>query len=159
VCATASPGGCIIAEVIGLVASGISIVQIAGQAAGSIIKIKGFWDQVKAAPDDINHLLREVDSFSLILQHIRDDLTRNVLPEPIFDKDCVRQSLELCRGGAVELEGFANDLAQALDGKSGLRRKISSVKMVLKQDDVKRLKRRLKNAIRLLSLAYQCHTR
>jgi hypothetical protein len=55
------------AEVIGIVASGISIAQIAGQVASSIVKIKNFWDQVKAAPDDINHLLREVDSFSLIL--------------------------------------------------------------------------------------------
>jgi hypothetical protein len=147
------------AEVIGIVASGISIAQIAGQVASSIVKIKNFWDQVKAAPDDINHLLREVDSFSLILQHIRDDLIHNALPELFLNNSCVRQSLELCRGGAVELEELANDLAGKLDGKSGLRRNIGSMKIVLKQDDIKRLKRRLKIAIRLLSLAYQCHTR
>lgn len=147
------------AEVIGLVASGINIAQIAGQVASSIAKIKDFWDQVKAAPDDINYLLREVDSFSLILQHIRDDLAQNALPETVFNNDSVLQSLELCRSGALELEELANELASYLDGKSGLRRKIGSVRAVLKQDDIKRLKRKLKNAIRLLSLAYQCHTR
>lgn len=147
------------AEVIGIVASGISIAQIAGQVANSIIRIKGFWDQVKAAPDDISHLLQEVDSFGLILRHIQDDLTRNALPDLVFDNECVRQSLELCRGGAIELEELAADLAEKLGGKSGLRRKFGSVRTMLKQDDIKRLKTRLKNAIRLLSLAYQCHTR
>jgi hypothetical protein len=147
------------AEVIGLVASGISIAQIAGQVTSSIAKIKEFWDQVKAAPDDISYLLLEMDSFSLILQHIRDDLEQNALPEIVFNNDGVRQSLELCRSGAVELEELTNELTSKLDEKSGLRRKIGSIKTVLKQDDIKRLKRKLKNAIRLLSLAYQCHTR
>jgi len=65
----------------GVIASGTSIAQIAGQVTSSIVKIKDFWDQVKAIPEEINHLLREVDSFGLILPHIRDDLTRNALPE------------------------------------------------------------------------------
>ena len=147
------------AEVIGLVASGISIAQIASQVASSILKIKDFWDRVKAAPDDINHLLLEVDSFSLILKHIQDDLTRDALPELLFNNDGIRQSLELCRSGAAELEELANELAGKLDAKSGLRMKIGSIRAVLKRDNIKRLKRKLKNAIRLLSLAYQCHTR
>lgn len=101
-----------------LVASGISIAQIAGQVASSIIKIKGFWDQATAAPGDIRHLLREVDSFSLILQHIRDDLTRNPLPELAFNNDGVRQSLELRRSGAAELGELVNELVGKLDGNS-----------------------------------------
>jgi hypothetical protein len=142
------------AEVIGVIASGISIAQIAGQVTSSIVKIKDFWDQIKTAPDDINYLLKELDSFSLILQHIRDDLTRDALPELVFNSDGLRQGLELCRSGATELEDLANELWAKLDGKSGLRKKIGSVRAVMKQDDIKRLKRRLKNAVRVLSLAY-----
>jgi hypothetical protein len=147
------------AEVVAVVASGISIVQIAAQVADSIVSIKKYWDQVKAAPDDIKHLLREMEAMSIMLHHIRDDITQNTLPDLVFDDSCVRQSFELCRDGAAELEQLAKDLAETIDGKSGLRKKISAARALTKKDDIKRLKQRLKNAIRLLSLAYQCYTK
>jgi hypothetical protein len=78
------------AEVMGVIASGTSIAQIAGQVTSSIVKIKDFWDQIKTAPDDINYLLKELDSFSLILQHIRDDLTRDALPELVFNSSLLK---------------------------------------------------------------------
>jgi hypothetical protein len=41
------------AELIGVVASGISIAQLTGQIANSLVKLRGYWDQVKDAPDEI----------------------------------------------------------------------------------------------------------
>ena len=61
------------AEAIGVVASGISIVQLAGQVAASIDKLKGYWKQVKQAPSDIEHLMCDIDSLSLIVAHIQND--------------------------------------------------------------------------------------
>jgi hypothetical protein len=61
------------AEVLGVVASGIAVAQIAGQITGSIVKLKSYWDQIEKAPAEINHLLREIESLNLILQHMQED--------------------------------------------------------------------------------------
>jgi hypothetical protein len=61
------------AEAIGVVASGISIVQLAGQIATSIAKLRGYWAQVKQAPSDIEHLMGQIDSLILLITEILDD--------------------------------------------------------------------------------------
>ena len=52
-----------------------------------------------------------------------------------------------------------SELAEGVDGKVGEKRNAGAIRVLLKKEDVKRLKRRMKNAIRLLSLAYQLRTR
>ena len=91
-----------IAEVLGAVASGIAIGQLAASIARSIIAIKEGWSQVQDAPSEIDNLIRQIDSLNRILQHIEDDQSR---------------------------------------------------------EDIKKLKSRMKNAIQLLSLSYQLHTK
>ncbi|KAH9218729.1 hypothetical protein DL95DRAFT_521084 [Leptodontidium sp. 2 PMI_412] len=145
-------------EVLGVVASGIAVTQLAGQVTKSIIKLKEYWDQVQEAPAEIKYLLREIDSLSLILSHIQDDQAKQTTGGIQVDNLCIRQSLELCKEGADELRGLADELAEKIDGKKGWRKKVGSVKVVLKREDVKKLKKRMKNAIRLLSLSYQWHT-
>ncbi|KAH8779025.1 hypothetical protein BGZ57DRAFT_822086 [Hyaloscypha finlandica] len=146
------------AEICGAMASGIAIAQLAASITKSIITIKESWSQVQDAPVEINNLIRQIDSLNLILQHIEDDQSREDMPQLSSANLCVRQSLELCQEGAAELAGLANDLAQKIQGKSGLRKKLGSARIVLKKEDVKKLKSRMKNAIQLLSLSYQVHT-
>lgn len=83
------------AEVIGVVASGVSLAQLAGNITSCLIKLKNYWDQVKEAPEEIEYLLREIESFNLILSHIQNDLG----PSAVFDNACVQQSLNLCTEG------------------------------------------------------------
>ena len=144
------------AEVLGAVASGIAVGQLAGQVASSIIKLKHYWDQVKDASEEIRHLMLEIDSLNLILGHIGDDVS---VSNPYFDKLCVEQSLKLCREGAVELNILVTELAEKVDGKRGMKKKWGGAKVVLRKEDIKKLKKRMKTAISLLSLAYQCHTK
>jgi hypothetical protein len=147
------------AEVLGLVASGISVAQLAGQVTKSIAKLKDYWDQVNEAPAEIKVLLREIDSLSQILGYIRDSQNQNSLFTSQFEKGCFQQCVTLCREGAEELEGLVCEMAATVEGKHGWRRKLGSTKIVLKQAEIKRLKRRMKSAIRLLSLAQACKTR
>jgi hypothetical protein len=125
------------AELVGLVASGISIAQLAAQVGGCVIKLKGYWGQVQQAPDDIAHLLREIDSLNLILSHIQNDQSHGEL---VADNLCMRQSLQLCKEGADELSDLVAELATKIEGKAGLKKKFGSVKITLKNDEVKRLK-------------------
>lgn len=147
------------AEILGAVASGISVLQLAGQVAKSVIKLKDYWDQIKEAPAEIVYLLQEIESLNLILGHIKDDQSEQNTYGVDVGNVCVQQSLELCRQGADELEGLVVELAQKIEGKGKWRGKMASAKVVLKKEEIKRLKRRMKNAIRLLSLAYQFHTK
>ena len=144
------------AEVLGVLASGIATGQLAGEVTKSVIKLKSYWDRVRDAPEDIRHLLLEIDSLNLILCHISDDLST---PAARSGGLCIEQSLKLCTEGTDALSALVRDLAKKIDGKTGLRRKAGAAKVALKMEDIKKLKRRMKNAIRLLTLAYQCHTK
>lgn len=146
------------AEVLGTVASGAAVGQLAGEITSSIIKLKGYWDQVKDAPGEIRQLLLEIDSLNSILRHIEQDQNQAGLSE-LSPKICVKQSLKLCKQGAEELNGLLSELAMKIDKNTGWRRKAGASKVVLKREEIKKLKRRMKNAIRLLSLAYQCYTK
>ena len=64
------------AEVLGAVASGIAIGQLAASIARSIIAIKEGRSQVQDAPAEIGNLIRQIDSLNRILQHIEDDQSR-----------------------------------------------------------------------------------
>ncbi|KUJ15826.1 uncharacterized protein LY89DRAFT_97080 [Mollisia scopiformis] len=146
------------AEVLGVVASGIAVGQIAGQITGSIIKLKGYWSQIKEAPAEISHLFREIESFTVMLQHMQDDRSQQSnLPSSIHNI-CIQRSLDLCQECATELAGLVHDLAIKVQGKNGWRKKVGSTKVVLRKEDIKILKRRLKTAMGMLSLSYQFHT-
>lgn len=146
------------AEVLGVVASGIAVAQLAGQIAGSIVKLKDFWSQVKEAPAEINYLLRELESLNLMLQQMQDDRSQQSLLPLSTHNICVQKSLELCKDCAREMCDLVNDLASKVQSKKEWGKKVGSAKIVLKKEDIKNLKRRLKSSIRLLSLSYQYHT-
>ena len=147
------------AEIIGTVASGIAIAQLATSIANSIVAIKEGWSQVQDAPAEVDNLMRQIDSLNLILQHIEQDQSQEDLPQLSSANLCVRQSLALCEEGAAELAALADELTAKIQGKQGWRKKLGSAKIVLRKADIKKLKSRMKNAIQLLSLSYQLHTK
>jgi hypothetical protein len=146
------------AEVLGVVASGIAVTQLASQVASNIVKLKNYWGQIKDAPAEIEYLLREIDALNHVLSHIQQDQV-GMGSSSVNNTPHLEQSLELCQQGAEELGALVFELAKKVDGKHGLKQKLGSAKVVLKKDELKRLKSRLKSAVRLLSLSYQCHTR
>jgi hypothetical protein len=58
------------ADVVGVIASGITVAQLISQVAVSIIELKHLWNMVKEAPSDIKVHLARVESINLILSHI-----------------------------------------------------------------------------------------
>jgi hypothetical protein len=147
------------AEILGIVASGISVAQIAGQVINSIIKLKGYWEQVKGVPAEINHLLGEIDSLSLLLYHIQDNQPPQVSENVPLGSTGVQQCCKLCQDAAEELRILVRDMERKFEGKIGWKRRVGSAKVVLKKEEVKGLKRRMKNAVRLLSLALSWQTK
>jgi hypothetical protein len=146
------------AEVVGLVASGINIAQLAGQVADSVMELKRLWNLVREAPSDIKDYVAQVDSINLILSHIQDDRAQETRPGMGKDNKYMQQSLEFCKGGADKLNAAVTELSDKIRGKTVWRLKMRSIKIALKKNDLQRLRETLKSAIELLSLAYQCHT-
>jgi hypothetical protein len=144
------------AEAIGVVASGISIVQLAGQIATSIAKLRGYWEQVKQAPSDIEHLMGQIDSLSLLMTQIHDD--QGGLGWGL-DHSYMRHCLNRCEESSKELQLLVGDLERLLEREGKWKRKVGALKVVFKKDDLKRLKTRLKSAVKLLQLAQGCYHR
>jgi hypothetical protein len=137
--------------VIGVVASGISIVQLAGQVTACTLKLKAYWDEIKEAPTEIKYLVREINALSLILSQIQDGYTGG---ENVY----LQHSLELCRDGAEELKRLVDEMEMKLSlGGGRWKRKVGAAKVVLKKEEIKRLKGRLESAVRLLGLAHQSY--
>ncbi|KAE9380938.1 hypothetical protein N431DRAFT_325529 [Stipitochalara longipes BDJ] len=152
------------AEIIGLIASGISIAQLAGQVTSSTLKLKAYWSQIQEAPADIKILVREIECLSGILGRIGEEFDTEIGDGGIEDAG-LRISLELCTEGAEELRGLVVEMEGKLgvardvngEGKARWKRKVGAARVVLKKDEIKRLKQRLKSAVRLLGLAHQSY--
>ncbi|TGO64492.1 hypothetical protein BOTNAR_0088g00220 [Botryotinia narcissicola] len=140
------------AEVLGTIASGISIAQLAGNLASSIIKLKNYWDQIQDAPDDIAFLVQEIESYHAILRSILEkqaQLTVSCQPTGgFFD-----QSIKLCQNASLKLDGLVNALTKDIDSNRKWKRTMGSANILLKADQSKKLKKRIKNATRSMRLA------
>lgn len=146
------------AEVLGTVASGIGVAQLAGNLASSIIKLKGYWDEIQDAPDDISFLAREIDSHHLILRSILESqakITSSGRASDMF----LEHSLKLCEDSSNELNELVKALGKEMDSRNKLRSKLGATKVVLKKEQLKRLKKRMKNASKVMNTAITWQTK
>ncbi|KAF7920561.1 uncharacterized protein EAE97_011454 [Botrytis byssoidea] len=141
-----------VAEVLGTIASGISIAQLAGNLASSIIKLKNYWDQIQDAPDDIAILVHEIESHHTILRSIlKEQAQLTVSCQPtggFFD-----QSIKLCQNASLKLDGLVNALTTDINSNRKWKRTMGSANVLLKAEQLKKLKKRMKNATRSMHLA------
>lgn len=144
------------AEVIGIVASGIAIGQATAALTSSLLKLKSLWNEFRDVPDDLLHLVRELEIVYLVLAESEDQLTAD-------SRSPASRSLELAwqftNDGAKELKSLVDDLQAELKQNQRWKAKFMAANVVLKRDQIKRLKSRLKTCIRLLTLANQSKIR
>ncbi|EDO02404.1 predicted protein [Sclerotinia sclerotiorum 1980 UF-70] len=145
------------AEVLGGIASGISIVQPGGNLASGIIKLKDYWDQIEDALDNIAFLMREIESHQVILRSILETQARVRYPNQATG-GFFEHSIKLCQNACRELDDLVTNLAKDVSSNRKWRRKLGSTKVVLKADELKRLKKRMKSASRSLYLAISGQT-
>ena len=146
------------AEVLGVVASAISISTLAVQILDSVTKLKSYWDQVREAPEDIKLLLEEIGDLQLVLSEIDEDQHRNPGSGVILSSGSASKCLSLCKRGADTLKQLADGLGADLESPSRLKKNWASAKVALKKDKIEKYKLRLESAMRLLHLSQQCYT-
>ncbi|KAL6717700.1 hypothetical protein ACLMJK_005615 [Lecanora helva] len=145
------------AELAGVVASGISIAAAARQIINITVKLKSYWDQIKDAPEELRDLLEEIKVLGQVLidiesnQHLR--LAPNSTLHPVSSSRC----LDYCKKAASRLEELVQSLEVDIGATSRIKRKRASIHVVFKRDKVKRYKGKLTSAVRLLSLSQQIY--
>ncbi|TEY40779.1 hypothetical protein BOTCAL_0421g00050 [Botryotinia calthae] len=135
---------------IGIIASGIGVASFGLQLMDGIRKLKQFWDEVKEAPKDIHDTLEELETLSLILS----DIQKSDLNMPSIPSATATRCLELCRRGTDMLNTTVKDM----NGAISKRRKIGSVKVVLKKDTLEKFRNRLREAQYMLMLSRQTYS-
>ena len=144
------------AEVIGLIASGISISALVVQISETVQKLHTFYASVQNAPKDIKDTLDELEIFSQILLDLKDD----------FEERCkinakgvtvVERSLHYCEAAAEELTAILLQLDHDLF-VGGARRHWASIKRVLKKETINGMHSRLERAKTMLNLAVSLPT-
>lgn len=144
----------IMAEVLGVAASGISVVSLAIQVAESIKKLRDFCDLMKAAPEEIRLALDEVETLSMIMEDIDREIQGELFLDPRA-KAIIMRSYRHCRDSSETLHSLVTEL----EGSLAKGRKRGSFKIAIKQEKIDNLRKKLEGAKATMTLANQCYDR
>ena len=144
------------AEIIGIVASGIAIGQATAALTSSLLKLKSLWNEFRDVPEDLLHLVHELEIVYLVLAESDPQGTSETCTP---SSRSLELAWQLTNDGAKELKCLVDDLEAELKQNQRWKGKFMAAKVVLKRDQIKRLKSRLKTCIRLLTLANQSKIR
>ncbi|KAF3069744.1 hypothetical protein GL218_07876 [Daldinia childiae] len=145
------------AEALGVAASGIAVAQIAIQVGGTVVKLKQLWDEVKDVPDDIADLMDQIDCLDPVLWEVENGFNKSELPSMLWDNLASKSTTRYCRKALENLTAMVEELNLQINTAKRGRRKIVAIKVLLKKDSIKKLERRLENAVRMLTLAQQSY--
>ncbi|KAF5876871.1 uncharacterized protein Bfra_001226 [Botrytis fragariae] len=140
------------AEVLGTIASGISIAQLARNLASSIIKLNSYWDQIQDPPDDIAFLVRNIESHHAILRIILEKQAQ-LTASCQSTGGLFQQSIRLLQDAPLQLDGPVDALTKNINSNRKWKRTLGSANILLKTEQLKRLKRRMKSATRSMHIA------
>ncbi|KAJ5885423.1 hypothetical protein N7495_009933 [Penicillium taxi] len=135
------------AELVGAIASGITLVTAVVQVGQSILTLKEWLDEVHNAPEDLRSLVRELELFSLVLGDIEADLQQQSLVSALTHSKHAEQSYRFCREAADHLDGVCQELLKELRPSGNANRKDSlssepSVSTLRKEESIQTRKSR-----------------
>lgn len=130
------------AEVVGIVASGVSITGLVGTITKAAMQIRTLYHEIQDAPDEVAFRLEELQ------------ILAGILEESSSVSSKAKAFCELCLS---ELEPILAELQSRIHGSRGFKRKLASAKVVVKKDVMMKLENRLERSIRLLMLANSSH--
>lgn len=150
------------AEVIGIVSSGIAIAQLAGSVGAVAIKLNGLWQEIKDVPETIQYIMNHLSILGTIVNEMETIGNSNSLhdsaagqphrpsPSPL--------AIQQCQMACKDLENIVRDLSVDIESSRKRKRLMGKVAVVLKKDTLAKYEMRLQNAFQLLSLAHQVYT-
>jgi hypothetical protein len=145
------------AEVLGVVASGIAVTQAAQSLGVAAMSLSRLWREVKDVPNTIQDMVRELEFAGKVVGVIEAELKT---PESSLTSltSLQNETIERCRQAHKSLGDLVDDLGADIASSRRRKKLLASVKVVLKKDSLEAYERRLQRALRFLDSAVQLHT-
>lgn len=140
------------AEVLGIVASGISVAQMAGQLLTCIEQLRTFCRALRNIPEELRGVLNEIEILGDVFYHL--GVLDSTPSQPGYS--ALRASLAHCQAAALKLQAVTMKSSSPL--KADKKRAWNAIKAVLRREEAKELKCQLEAAKSLLSLALTCYS-
>jgi hypothetical protein len=144
------------AEVLGVVASGIALGQLADRIIHSIRRLNEFWQSVRDAPRDLKNIVEELEMLGETLLELQNGLGRDRKGIEL-QGTAAAKCLRYCNKIAIELENTILELQQGLDSKRAGRH-WAAIKAAFRKGAVQDLQQRLERAKSMLVLAINCYS-
>ncbi|GAW21189.1 hypothetical protein ANO14919_107070 [Xylariales sp. No.14919] len=143
------------AEIFGVVASGLSVAQIAGEIIGTCLKIKRLMNDCEDMPAMLEELLNQVEVLAPIISETSAGNDTLPLQPPLNAALC--NAVSHCQMALDQLRISAETLSNQIEASRGMKRKVRLVKALLKGDRLARCERSLQSAVQFLFLAQQTY--
>ncbi|KAF3000018.1 hypothetical protein E8E14_004688 [Neopestalotiopsis sp. 37M] len=148
------------AELLGVVASAITVAEVAAKAGGAIPKLKKLWDEVQNVPETIQDLLRQIEILDPMIWEMENELNTyrtSIINPMLFDDTAMRRSTHYSRESLQNLSNIVDDMSIQIQHQKKVWRGLARAKVVLKKQVLADLEARLRKALTLLSLAQQSY--
>lgn len=132
------------AEAVGLTASIISIVGLAGKIVEGIIKLKGFVDDVKHAPEDMKFTLAELERLADVISDFDNYIPLDTVGGNVARHR--RQCIESCQRALKVVQGLITEFERSR-WRAGMR-------MVLNKSTTTKVRESLRDAQLALILSH-----
>ncbi|KAK6224011.1 hypothetical protein LQW54_000157 [Pestalotiopsis sp. IQ-011] len=142
------------AEVLGVVASGIAVVDAAGQIGSGIIKLRRLWDEIKDVPETINSLMQQLELLAMVIGEM-ETMQHSSAGDAIrpFNSKGMQLSMIRCREAMNTLDDLVSKLAMHVDSEKRSKRAKAKLKVALSKDNLAQCHNRLKDTVQLLQFA------
>ncbi|KAI1441111.1 hypothetical protein F5Y02DRAFT_431412 [Annulohypoxylon stygium] len=140
------------ADILGTVASTITVADVALKAAESISKLKRLFTEIQGVPKTIHSLVQQVELLDLFVWDLEQADTTNPI---LFNDDAIRRSTGFCRKSLIELTRLVDDLSSQVNTQKRLKRCAAKAKIILDKKVLSDFQSHLQRVIMMLSLAQQ----
>ncbi|AEO64196.1 uncharacterized protein THITE_2110076 [Thermothielavioides terrestris NRRL 8126] len=151
------------AEVLGVVASGIAVAQAAQSLGGAVVALARLWREVRDVPDAVRAVLDELELAGEVVAAIESELTAAAAAAGAAGVSESGVSalharvVQRCRAAREELGALVRDLAADITSSRRRKRVLAGVRVALKKDVLEAYEKRLRRALRMLDSVVQLH--
>jgi hypothetical protein len=129
----------------------VTFATAIAQVTLASVKLKRLWEQMSDIPEDVRHLIDNLEIIELLLSEMNQLQSGSGWPQDPYMARCQR----LCTTAHKELETSVKELEKKLETKGRFGRKMVAARATLHRDILDSQGKRLESAMNLLFFAHQ----
>ncbi|KAJ3569866.1 hypothetical protein NPX13_g5933 [Xylaria arbuscula] len=143
------------AELIGVIGSGIAFIELAAKISVCILTIKGRLGEIKDVSNKLSAMMREIQILEPIVEAMAREFSDTQFYSSVCNNDTTFLGITYCERALDELNKAIGDLVYETGASQKLRRYKATMKAIYKGDVLDRCHSRLQSAVHFLNLTQQ----